>query len=190
MKNNETFNEWFGVKNRMHSGLEDFKETPVSYCKVHRSQFVSFFGDIDDAFIRTYLPDVRYVVIRRKDVISQAVSFYLAKKSSTFTIVDANQLKLWQENPVEINDDELLSAYDEIKDCYGKWDKYICNTPHIDIDYEDLINDSRQTIEHIFNQTGIDCDDRIIKKAIQNVTVKKMCKTETEIAKRRLLELL
>lgn len=126
------FEEWFNL----FSCCTTRPEKIPRFCNLHRIQFCDFFTNEDRLNIELLQPNMRYIHLRRRDVIAQTVSFFLMMESGIQNISNSN----WIKKPIDYNEDILLRFYLKIKDSYHNWDDYLNGVNHLAVDYEELFS--------------------------------------------------
>ncbi|GAG20713.1 unnamed protein product, partial [marine sediment metagenome] len=113
--------------------------------------------------------------------------FCIAKKYKTFYLPKQDSIKKWKNTKVEITDEELLSAWKELGNCYYKWDGIM--SPHMCVEYEDLISNPTKILIECLNYLNIDFNNSIIHKAINNSKTTRMTKPVNQLYIERLKQL-
>lgn len=85
----EYFAEWFGHWHPRYESLPRF-------AKVMRWHYTDRFFDEDKSFVELNLPKIRYILLRRRDVLAQTVSMYFAIRTNDWNTKDLN---LFKKNP-------------------------------------------------------------------------------------------
>ena len=115
--------------------------------KVHCHHFGQYLVDKQE-ILRLY-PDIRFVLLERKNLFAQAVSLAYADITGVTQVEDDKELASLVE--VEITDEQLLASYQTVKDYFEFWRNWLHDAPYLVVSYEQL----RQRPEQI---VGMICD--------------------------------
>lgn len=172
---NKRFNWGFNTKNillytRDMINHQMSKETGVFGQKIFWDQFKYLqtesekIPEIRDAaldsydLLRLFFPHTRYIFLRRKDKVRQAISYVLADQSRIFCIKDNDTLtkaKMYQ----YIYNQEMIDYYLDLflsQDLL--WESFIesHNLHPLQIYYEDMVADFQETMHRIFDYVGLE----------------------------------
>ncbi len=147
-------------RNTYWLALQEMRTTPngVFGVKAHLPQIIEWLGeDSLEETVRFLAGFDHLIFIRRRDKIGQAISFYRASVtghwSSQHTKLDLQTAKV----PV-FDGLRISSAYRYLMNAEENWRKVFSklNRQPIEIDYEDLASEPRQTILRVLNAIGIE----------------------------------
>lgn len=122
--------------------------------KLMRSQFFLVCGlkDSDKQIIEKIKPGLKYIFLKREDLINTTTSFYIALKSKQW--VSKNN-KIHPEKSIDVIDDELIYYYKFFKkySIDNNWENYLINTKYLYLTFDYLtskpINALREISEYI-----------------------------------------
>lgn len=151
--------------------LQKMRTTPngVFGAKAHLPQIIQWLGENSLEETARFLSGFEHLVfIRRRDKISQAISFYRASVtgywSSQHTKMDPHAPKV----PV-FDGQRISSAYRYLMTAEENWRtvfSQINRTP-LEVDYEDLASEPGKSISHVLNEIGIEIEgDEFAKSTI------------------------
>ena len=116
------------------------------YAKVFYQHWSSLhFSDRDSYKVAECLPGIRYVLLRRRDQIGTAVSFYIAINTKKWFLSN---------DAIDVNRETLLNVYDQTLTWWNAWDDYLYGNDYLEVYYEDLVSDTAE-INRILNYLEI-----------------------------------
>lgn len=135
------FSEHYNFKKKIAKNVFPF-------VKIHYKQYKERFGNID---INTILPNVKYILIKRKNHYETAVSRYFALKSKykKWNVSNKKQLKKKQNEIFTFEEKSLLCSYEIAKAQYSSWDNYLENKKFIKFEYEYLCENPEKVTKTI-----------------------------------------
>lgn len=181
--------EWLGINTAWYKGEKKIQPSDIpDYVNLHWHHCRRIFGQTDLDFIKRIAPDVKFVVMRRKDIIAQSASLCVAYISKVWQIHGNAQLDAYQKKDVIITDKDIIRFYESIRSYRNAWSDFVEDNC-ICCYYEDLYANPYSIVEQITTSMGLKCD---IEKAIASVQkrFKRTYRKETEQVKNRLKEIL
>lgn len=181
--------EWLGIHTAWYKGEKKIEACDIpDYVNLHWHQCRRVFGQTNLDFIKQIAPDVKFVVMKRKDIIAQTASYYVAFKSKVWRLRNDNQLNIYRRRDIPIKDNEIIKSYEDIRSWSNAWSDFVDNG-HTCCYYEDLYSNPYPIVESIIGLLGLNCD---IERAITTVqkNFKRTYRKETEQVKNRLKEIL
>jgi len=183
------FNEWF----RLFKNRTELASNLPYYCKVIYHQYLEVMGGIpessryrpgfyfdyysleqyhwitksfNDKFINSLLPNIKFILLRRRNLFAHAVSLYLARQTKQYHIYDEQTLKAYRENKVQLDKTLLLACWQDANEYYGLWDNFL-SQPALLVDYEDLAD--RKVLVDVADYLGISVNlDQVLERANQS----------------------
>ena len=148
------------IYERYHLNRLRYRDNYPLNNKVHPRQFehrthVSF-----ESVLRT-LPLVRFILLRRKDLVACSVSCYLALATGVWEVRSEENLQAFVAYPrIEFDEEEMLQLYDRLCVHDGYWQRLLTTTaaPAHEIFYEDLLNQPIETMAQLFKTLDIGND--------------------------------
>ena len=125
------------------------------FASVHWPHYSNFFTLEDKPAIERNLPGIRYVQLRRRDVVATTVSRYIAQNTRVWVLESEEQRKKHSDAKISINERELLRSYHYTKTMFGVWDKYLEGSDFLEVIYEEMIADLQSTLERVFEYLEI-----------------------------------
>lgn len=183
------FDEWLGIQTPWYKGKKKIQYSDLpDHVNLHWHQSRRIFGETSYEFLRELVPHNKFVVMRRRNMLSQTASFCIATKSKVWQIRGNKQLDNYQNKQLIIKDEDILDSYEFLRRCSNAWGDFIENGC-ICCYYEDLYADPYPIVEEITNLMGINYN---VKQAVSNVQkkFKRTHRKETEQVKARLQEIL
>lgn len=99
------------------------------------------------------MPDVTFIMLRRRDVIAAATSLYIVRETGeTWMLMTEDERKEWLDKQVVIDDTRLLAAHKEILRDVRYWPRKLRAAgivPAMTVYYEDLLADPSGTLEAV-----------------------------------------
>lgn len=211
----QTFNEW----SRLFENVYQFLENPPPYSKMIFHQYVETMVGIpkktrynvgwypdkyekdlmagaavkyNSKFARSVFPDLRFLKLNR-DPISHAISLYFARTTKTYHIYDKRNLDKYMSTVVDVDLSKLLEAYHDALDYADSWNDFLCGDEIIlNVEYHDLISDTRATMEKIMDFLGVkgDLDASMEKVYGNNPRIFRMTRPEASDLEKKLRSLL
>jgi len=187
----EHFNLIFGNR---HQDFSD-RSNEFMFCKIQPMQWE--FNNLELNFVKEKLNNIKFIRIKRKNIIDKAVSLYLASISNIWNISeDIKNVKLHDKLQSFISTDEdylskefkldlkyLIKCYHTVIEDEEKCDRFLENVNSIEIDYEEIINDnSKLALDKFFEYMNISFND--VDSLLSKSLIKKMPKRfESEVLK-------
>ena len=106
-------------------------------------------------------PETRFIVLRRRDMIQCAVSWYIANHTLMWAVRTKAEAKaLARHAPIPLDRDRLLASYHGAvrADAYWQREKQALSSPPLELFYEDLIADPVGWTARVLAYLGIDFD--------------------------------
>lgn len=181
------FDEWLDIWYKMSK--EAFLHNPPKHLNIHYAQFNKVFGRNDKSYIDSITPNTRYVVLKR-DTISQAVSFYIAKQTHTWRVYNDEQRETFLQRNVPVNMDELVKDYNYISQFRNCWGEFEEAEGTVVVDYEDTRDRPQEVVRRILDSMSLGHPDldSVVRSA--NGKYKKMTRDENEPLKLKLRRIL
>lgn len=148
-----TWGEYFHAN--VYAGIDEFVKNPPLKAKVHRHHFTRYFKDTDQEWIESLLPGLKYVLLRRKDVVAHTVSRYFSRETKTHHCSSEEKLKTYQETVLPLNYQRLLFMYKQTRTCYVEWNNFLKNRNFLDLEYEDVISKPKETVLKVLDFLGM-----------------------------------
>lgn len=169
---NPPFAEYLGWKKNLFMNPESLKENPPVFCKalhVHLNRIFfdpSYLKDVEHnnylqtkkppleakTILEKSLPNLRFVWLKREDVIGQTVSYCIASEASkTKSFFNMDSKKKQQEfldMPLCITDELLLSFYKTVLKYNDIWMDFIGSSDVFFIKYEEI---NQSSLKELFN---------------------------------------
>jgi LPS sulfotransferase NodH len=168
------FDEWFARKRNFIPDKETFISKPPLYAKVLIDQFNKLFTVADKPLIESKVPNLKYILLRRKDIVAQAVSYYIA--DMTGYILTPKNYSAWN-TPVVYDEAEIRKRYKILKDNYEIWMPYLEGSDYLEIDYETLVAEPKKTLIKVLDYLEMNYDEQKL-----NITVETLPTTKKENA--------
>jgi len=134
--------------------VKPFLEHLPRYLKIHSFDYQLFFDWQHRADIQRQLPGIKFVRLRRSDLIATAVSHYLAGRTGVFATTDASLVEYHSRIRVTIDVQELLRLYKWTVGWDAAWDNFLVDQPHLEVWYEELVNETN-VIKTIYEYLGV-----------------------------------
>ena len=154
------FKEHF-KKHQIKSGM--YNDGVPQFAKVHRDLFLNLFDDTYDNKniheINKIFPDIKFIHLRRKNIIDQAISHYISHATQKYVIFDKKELKEFQNININFDAKEIYRLYKNIKKNYDAWLPFLSHQKYIDVYYEDLVRNSKEIFDEIMKFIGIENTD-------------------------------
>lgn len=125
------------------------------YSVVHSHQFCNFFSIAEKPLIERHLPGIRYVWLRRRDLVASVVSLFIARMTNFFWTDSARSIEYHAKIPVEYRP-MLLDIYFITKMRDAFWSHYLSEQDeYLTVFYEDL---DKGAMRSVFDFLGLDCE--------------------------------
>jgi len=183
--------------NKQCSNKKAFLSHPKRFYnnKVLREHFErSCFTDNDKEIIESLIPNLKYILLKRRNLKEVAVSNFLAEKTNIWQISDipfdgGTTREIYSNINVPIDDSALLNFYNRALDRNYCWDNYLEGSSFLEIFYEDLFSNTSYVIENILDY--LELKPKInVKYAIENCPCKKVADEKNKFFMNRLIFLL
>lgn len=177
----QAFNEWA----RLFDNVQQMLHDPPPYAKMIHHQYVETVAGLpkdqryhpgwyptkhdmamlveysikyDSRFVRRIFPDISFIRLTR-NVVSHAVSLYIARSTTKYHIYDKNTLDTYLKTKIEIDDARLLEAYKDAVNYTESWSRFLDGTERLlRVNYEDLVEKPVDTLSSILNFLGVQTD--------------------------------
>lgn len=117
------------------------------------------FTDEDSHLIsKKYLPGIRFILLRRRDQVGSAVSFYIADYTDWWMVNTPEEVRQQASIKVPIDYSKLLDAYDQTLTWWSQWDRFLEGHEYLDVYYEDLVSSTHEMdriLEYLGIRTGV-----------------------------------
>ena len=130
------FDEWLSI--HFNSDAKLFQKNPPACLNIHFLQYQKILNAPALADFESIIPGLKYIVLKRRDVLAQAVSFYIAKESGTWRLYSELEQSRYLQKNLDIHQDKLLNAYEHVKNSNILWDNHISGREILEVFYEDL----------------------------------------------------
>lgn len=131
--------------------------------KIHYDTLKMMFGNFNS--FKEKIGDAYFIKTSRRDVVSHAVSLYMAICLNKWRIESLSDKEVnWDNKQIQINDRNLIRCYNYILNINKCWD--CVDVPFINVYYEDLIKNPVEEIKKVLNFLEIDFSDEQIKNCI------------------------
>lgn len=170
------FSEYLGWKKKAFIHPRDL-QSPPTFCKVlhvHLNRIFQSPNLLEDIpcdhplqfmkpqknyrlFIEKQMPNIRFILLTRKDTIAQAVSYCVTAEvskvqgKSFFQITSPRQQTEFKETLVSISDETLFKYYLACRNYDTIWDDFLEDSDFFDLKYEDI---SDATISELLKYSG------------------------------------
>ena len=128
-------------------------------CKVLRRHFLSLHSDKSKKKIENKLKNIKYIWLHRKDNYARAVSLYFSLISNIWKNSLSNKKNKFlecQNNLYPFFEDLILKCYWEVSSKFhNDWDNYLNTSNYLYVNYDDLILDTKITLQKILNYLNI-----------------------------------
>jgi LPS sulfotransferase NodH len=161
---NHSFGEWL----RFYTS-EQIMESPPRFTKALFYQFANIAPK--HFSFQTVLPNVRLVVLKRLNLLDHTSSLYLAKKLKKWHLRNEEDLRIYVQQKVEIDELELIKTYEEAISDFNVWDCHIRNVPYLEVYYEDLLSDPLCFMLKILRFLEVDVSTHLAKNSITNTNL-------------------
>lgn len=176
------FNEWF----RLYNSTEEFELRPPPFVKSILHQYEELLGRPGRNYIKTLLPGVRFVLLKRKNLANHVLSQYFAEHTQTYHIYNQEQLQRYLNRQLEsFAIDKLRAAQEKVSQYNSSWNWFLEDEPRLTVYYEDFIEQPQKVIEEILTFCEIPFEKDDLDKAVEAALVKtprilKMTRPEAE----------
>lgn len=92
--------------------------------------------EIEKAF-----PKIKYIWLRRRDLVATTVSLYLARKTTISCVDTPERWHAQRTAKFEVNEKDLLKTFQEVRAKSMYWSGFVTDTPHLEVWYEDIYTD-------------------------------------------------
>lgn len=137
---------------------KEYTYNPPIINKLHYWQYKKCLENVN---INDILPNIRYVLLRRRDTVSSAISKYFIRSCQhidgidKWNIYNKKDFKTMQGNTAPFNKRKILDMYNQMEYDYDSWMNYLADKQFIEFDYEDLYSDPTNVTEAILEYMGL-----------------------------------
>lgn len=121
------------------------------YIKCGRYHFNLFFKNSDKEMIENHFSGIRYIHLRRRDLIAAAVSNHIGHNTKIYRITNEEELLNHAAKQVPVHVEGLRKIYNAMKRYEKDWTSYVGNTDCLEVFYEDLCDEPYETVETILD---------------------------------------
>jgi len=152
---------------------------PPRFIKLQRQFFEqSGFDDSDRNKIKKIHPKIRYIVLKRKDVVGQTISLYLAEKTKCWGVYSDDKLAEYKSMKVDWDQDRVMLLYDRVLRSADAWDSYVQDQQHMTFYYEDIFGDNqKEVLARVSDFSTLNVN---VEENIEKIRLKKMQHPATE----------
>lgn len=178
------------IRELYNPGIVSPPSLPPRSVKVHPDQFES--RGLTLGQVARYMPETRFIVIRRRDLVACAVSRYIAEYTNTWEVhTDRQAEALASEEPIPFDESWIRRCYKQClrDDAYWQDALQVSNADVCEIFYEDLVAWPAEVVRQVTAHLGIEADT---DRALAGITNRKQSvyRPESGLYHRRLSELL
>ena len=121
-----------------------------------KCDFPQFYPLLASGVFEHYLSNVSWVMLNRNDILLQAISLFIAKKSNYFHTSKEHLKYRTEVNSVEYDYNEILSCLNSIENMRADWERFFqaFSINPLRISYEDLVADAAGTVTDIADFSG------------------------------------
>jgi LPS sulfotransferase NodH len=105
--------------------------------------------------IEEVIPNLKFIHLRRKNLIKQTISEFFARKTNVYFVKNKKELTEYQELKVDYDEDTMLDYYKKAIIRFNSWKPLLTKENHINIFYEELIDNPKEIFLKIFDFIGI-----------------------------------
>lgn len=146
------FDPRFKELNLDYDSKQTVMTNPPKFLKLQRIFYdIKGFKDEEKEFIIQKHPNIKFIVIQRKNIIEQSVSHYFCEKSKIWFLKNKKDYDLYLGKKIEIDDKLLLDLYYRNLKYVNCWKNFTKDFEHIEVFYEDLIENKKKFFEDISN---------------------------------------
>lgn len=164
LKTKGAFNEFI----RLYNSFEDLIAAPPMYLKCLDKQYKELTKDYlnyDSSFVKQIWPDIKFIKLKRNNLLEQAISLYCAKLTNKWHVYTNEELNEYYKTPIEYDLSLARECMQEIKD-YDNWNWFV-KEDYLEITYENLITHPEDVIQSILSFCNIKISKDTISKAIK-----------------------
>jgi len=184
--------EGFGEKyNKRHTKafMQNIRQGKYpKFNKMHREQFERVFIDEDKQKIEKSHPDMHYILLKRKDLVAQTVSWYFCRKTDIWFIKKRTELNSYLKRRIPFDGEFILQLYEEMSHYSDGWTKYLEGSEYFPIYYEELSDVSK--LSSLLRFMDLPCEEGLVINAISKIEFVRMKRPETDEYCERLRELI
>jgi len=129
--------------------IEEFFQWDPIVTRVHCHHFGEY--NLPRQQIKELYPDVRFVLLERRDAYQQAVSLALSDRTGIQHCESEEQLQTYQQMSVFLSDEVLLRYHQAIIDYQAYWRNWLHGEPVLLITYESLLLSPISVVEQILD---------------------------------------
>lgn len=177
LNSTDLFDPKFKEFNLDYDYKEQIVKNPPKFIKLQRIFYDrKGFKDEEKDFLLKKHPNIRFIVIQRKNIIEQTVSHYFCEKTKIWFLKNKEDYKSYLNKKIEIDNQLLLNLYKINLSYFNCWKNFTKDLNHIEVFYEDLIENKKEFFDKISNFLKIKNIFEIAEKS----KVIKMKRKETE----------
>jgi len=178
---NPIFKEYFH-DDKMNKFFRDkelllhFNSKWPKFAKMHGTHFANIRKSFPILKIKKLIPNLKFIHLRRKNLVKQAISLYFCSKTKYFIVKNKKDLNKYKKIKVDYNEENILNIYNKMIFRFNFWKPILTNQNYIDVYYEDLIDNPKKTFLKIFKFIGIEMPDNLNTKStlVQSHPLKKV----------------
>lgn len=140
-------------KEYMHPEAKPFEFVQRPYCKVMRGHFERFLHDGAKEDIERLFPGMKYIYLNRQNIEDKAVSLYFARETGVWCLRREDR-EQYMAQPVHLDENKLMDAYHYEARVSRLWDNFLEGTPHLRIEYEELVESPAEVIRKVLTYLG------------------------------------
>lgn len=148
-----------------------YKNSLPQNAKILKTHFKNVHGKINKRDIKNIYPNIKFILLRRRDLIAHTISQYF-HKSLNISFIKKNQprkFKKYEKAEIPFNKEVLLNIYKETLNFWNNWNYFLKGENYISIVYENFVKDPYVAVKRIFNFLEMDLpsnwqpEDHILK---------------------------
>jgi LPS sulfotransferase NodH len=133
--------------------MGNYKEWLPCNAKILKTHYKNVSKQIKKNVIKTYHPNIKFILLRRKDPVAHTISQYF-HKGLRISFIKKNQkrkMEKYESATIPFNKQELIDIYKNTLLFWNNWDDFLEGEDYISISYENFTEDPLRTIKRIFS---------------------------------------
>jgi len=120
--------------------------------KILKTHYKNVSDVITKGVIKKHHPDVKFILLRRRDPVAHTISQYFHRhlKISFIKKNQVRKIKKYENTTIPFNQEEIINLYKSTLTFWNNWDNFLKGEEHISLIYENFIKDPFRAIKRIF----------------------------------------
>jgi len=140
---------------------------PQNHTQMCREHFEFFYNNRDKKFIESRLPGLKYILLRRRNLVKSGISDYFSLVTKSSTLPTEKDKEKYLDIPIPFDEEMVLESYYRTMKSYYGWISYLQGSKYIEFEHEDLKRHPLMVIGSVLDYLGLKYDQEEVRLKIE-----------------------